>query len=89
MLTGLAHPQLPFPAGVVHVVWRWRKAAGLLLCLATPFLPFLLVPFGKFFDIRFVIAGMLPFVLLMAAGLVAEEKVVPQTDRGGRKANPV
>ena len=27
--------------------------------------------FGKFFDIRFVIAGMLPFVLLTAAGLVA------------------
>jgi len=62
---------LAFAAGVVHVVWRWRKAAGLLLCLATPFLPFLLVPFGKFFDIRFVIAGMLPFLLLTAAGLVA------------------
>ena len=76
---------LAFAAGVVHVVWRWRKAAGLLLCLATPFLPFLLVPFGKFFDIRFVIAGMLPFVLLTAAGLVAVGDAVAALVHG-RKA---
>jgi hypothetical protein len=62
---------LAFAAGVVTVLWRTRKAAGLLLCLAAPFLPFLLVPFGKFFDIRFVIAGMPAFLLLTAAGLVA------------------
>ena len=77
---------LAFAAGVGAVLRRKRKAAGLLLCLATPFLPFLLVPFGKFFDIRFVIAGMPPFLLLIAVGLVALGEAVAAAVPGRRVA---
>ena len=77
---------LAFAAGVAVVLGRRRKAAGLLLCLATPFLPFLLIPFGKFFDIRFVIAGMPPFLLLTAAGLVALGEAVAAAVPGRRVA---
>lgn len=44
--------------------------AGLLVWLVVPFLPFFLVPFAKFFDIRFVIAALPPFLLVTAAGLL-------------------
>jgi mannosyltransferase len=77
---------LAFATGVGTVLVRRRKAAGLLLCLVAPFLPFLLVPFGKFFDIRFVIAGMPPFLLLTAAGLVAMGEGVAAATSAGRVA---
>jgi 4-amino-4-deoxy-L-arabinose transferase-like glycosyltransferase len=44
--------------------------AGLLVWLVVPFLPFFLVPFAKFFDIRFVIAALPPFLLVTAEGLL-------------------
>ncbi len=44
--------------------------AGLLVWLAVPFAPFCLIPFAKFFDIRFVIAALPPFLLVSAAGIV-------------------
>jgi 4-amino-4-deoxy-L-arabinose transferase-like glycosyltransferase len=44
--------------------------AGLLLWLMAPFLPFALIPFAKFFDARFVIAALPPFLLVTAAGLL-------------------
>ena len=44
--------------------------AGLLVWLIVPFLPFSLIPFAKFFDIRYIIAALPPFLLVTAAGLV-------------------
>jgi hypothetical protein len=41
------------------------------------------VPFGKFFDIRFVIAALPPFLLLTAVGLVALGKPSPPPCRDG------
>ena len=45
--------------------------AGLLVWLIVPFLPFSLIPFAKFFDIRYIIAALPPFLLVTAAGLVS------------------
>ena len=55
--------------GAGGIILRQRRALGLLAWLVIPFLPFVLIPFGKFFDIRFVIAALPPFLLITAAGL--------------------
>ncbi len=46
------------------------QPAGLLIWFVAPFLPFVVIPFSKFFDIRFVIAALPPFLLVSATGLV-------------------
>ncbi len=65
--------------------------AGLLVWLIVPFLPFSLIPFAKFFDIRYIIAALPAFLLVTAAGLVylgrwAAGMASTRPGRGGRQS---
>jgi mannosyltransferase len=55
--------------GVVRSCRSWERAAVLLPWAAMPFLVFGFVPFGKFFDMRFLITALPPFLILVGAGL--------------------
>jgi hypothetical protein len=62
-----------FFLGIVPII---RQGGGfLLLWLASPFLCYYLVPFSKFFDIRFLMPALAPFYLLVAAGTNALARV--------------
>ena len=55
--------------GVVRTCRSWEGSAILLPWAAMPFLVFGFVPFGKFFDLRFLITALPPFLILVGAGL--------------------
>lgn len=55
--------------GVIRSCRSLERAAILLPWIALPFLVFGFVPFGKFFDIRFVITALPPFLILVGSGL--------------------
>jgi mannosyltransferase len=55
--------------GVIRSCKSLERAAVLLPWLVMPFLFFRLVPTGKFFDIRYVITALPPFLILVAYGL--------------------
>jgi hypothetical protein len=55
--------------GVIRSCRSLERAAILLPWFAIPFLVFGFVPFGKFFDIRFVITALPPFLILVGSGL--------------------
>lgn len=57
-------------AGLVAIAMRRDRSAGLIPWLLLPILGFVLVPFGKFFDIRFVMTGLPAFCLIVAVGVV-------------------
>ena len=62
--------ELAFAAGVVAILRRRDRSAGLLLWLVVPFLPYVVIPFAKFFDLRFAIAALPAFLLIVAAGVL-------------------
>ena len=55
--------------GLIRSCRSLERAAILLPWVAMPFLVFGFVPFGKFFDIRFVITALPPFLILVGSGL--------------------
>jgi hypothetical protein len=55
--------------GVIRSCKSLERAAILFPWIAIPILYFGFVPFGKFFDIRFVITAFPPFLILVACGL--------------------
>ncbi len=55
--------------GVIRSCRSLERAAILLPWFAAPFLVFGFVPFGKFFDMRFVITALPPFLILIGSGL--------------------
>jgi mannosyltransferase len=55
--------------GVIRSCKSFEAAVILFPWMAIPFLYFGFVPFGKFFDIRFVIAALPPFLILVGSGL--------------------
>ncbi len=55
--------------GVVRACRSLERSAILLPWALMPFLVFGFVPFGKFFDLRFLITALPPFLLLVGAGL--------------------
>lgn len=55
--------------GVIQSGRSLERAAILFPWIAMPFLVFGFVPFGKFFDIRFVITALPPFLILVGSGL--------------------
>jgi len=55
--------------GAIRSCKSFETAVILFPWLAIPFLYFGFVPFGKFFDIRFVIAALPPFLILVGSGL--------------------
>jgi 4-amino-4-deoxy-L-arabinose transferase-like glycosyltransferase len=55
--------------GMVRTCRSWERSAILLPWVAMPFLVFGFVPFGKFFDMRFLITALPPFLILVGAGL--------------------
>ena len=57
--------------GLVHVLKRRDARVGIIVWLATPFVLYSIVPFSKFFSIRYAIPAMPAFTLLSAAGAVA------------------
>lgn len=61
---------------------RGRMALVLLPCFVAPFLVFSLVPFSKFFDIRFLIQAYPAFVLLAASGLVQASRMLGERLHG-------
>jgi uncharacterized membrane protein len=61
---------LAFLAGVVAILRRRDRSAGVLLFVVAPFLPYVLIPFSKFFDLRFAIVALPAFHLVIAAGVV-------------------
>jgi hypothetical protein len=61
-----------FVAGLLRLAKRRDvTAAGVALWMAAPFLLFGLVPFSKYFDLRFLIAALPAFFVLVAGGLDA------------------
>jgi hypothetical protein len=56
---------------------RDAVAAGISAWLAAPFLLFGLVPFSKYFDLRFLISALPAFFLVVAAGLDAVARAAP------------
>lgn len=54
--------------GIAAAFWRRGDQWVLLVWLASPFVFFTLLPFAKFFDIRYVISAYAPFVILAGAG---------------------
>jgi 4-amino-4-deoxy-L-arabinose transferase-like glycosyltransferase len=61
---------LAFGAGVVAILRRRDRSAGVLVFVVAPFLPYVLIPFSKFFDLRFAIVALPAFHLVVAAGVV-------------------
>lgn len=55
--------------GIIRSCRSLEPAIILLPWMAVPFLFFGFVPFGKFFDIRFIIAALPPFLILVGSGL--------------------
>jgi len=59
--------------GIVPII---RQGGGfLVLWLVSPFLCYYLVPFSKFFDIRFLMPALAPFYILVASGTIALARV--------------
>jgi mannosyltransferase len=66
-VTGLY--EVAFGVGSLRIVWRRDAIAlGLLGWAAVPFAVFAVVPFSKYFDIRFLISALPVFFLAVAAG---------------------
>lgn len=64
--------EIAFAIGVVVLARRRdATAAGIAAWLAAPFLLFGLVPFSKYFDLRFLISALPAFFLVVAAGIDA------------------
>jgi 4-amino-4-deoxy-L-arabinose transferase-like glycosyltransferase len=57
--------------GVATVVRRRDVTLALLVWLAAPFVFYATVPFRSFFDIRYVMGALPPFILLVAVGVVS------------------
>jgi len=61
--------ELFFLLGVVHVIRKRDLSIGLLVWFISPIVFFLIVPFDKFFDIRYLIVSLPAFFLILANGL--------------------
>ena len=88
--------EVAFAAGVVAILRRCDRSAGLLLWVAAPFLPYVWIPFAKFFDLRFAIAALPAFHLVVAVGVVflaeraaAAVRALGRPDVAARIALPV
>lgn len=77
-----------FAVGVVRMALR-RDAtgAGVLAWMAAPFLLFGLVPFTKYFDVRFLMASLPAFFLLVAAGVDGAARAIAQA--AGRSSEAI
>jgi 4-amino-4-deoxy-L-arabinose transferase-like glycosyltransferase len=80
--------EVAFAAGLVAILRQRDRSAGLLLWVAVPFLPYVWIPFAKFFDLRFAIAALPAFHLIVAAGVVflAERAAAAVRALGGSAA---
>jgi 4-amino-4-deoxy-L-arabinose transferase-like glycosyltransferase len=74
--TGLC--EVAFALGALRLARRRDAiAAGVAAWLAAPFLLFGLVPFSKYFDLRFLISAVPAFFLVVAAGIDAAARAAP------------
>jgi hypothetical protein len=65
-----------FLVGLATLAVRRDRSLGIALWLLGPFLPFALIPFAKFFDVRFVMTALPPFHLITAVGFVVTGRLV-------------
>ena len=79
-----------FLAGLARLAMRRdATAAGVAAWMAAPFLLFGLVPFSKYFDLRFLISALPAFFLLVAAGLDAIARGAARAAAPDAKADAV
>jgi hypothetical protein len=75
-----------FAIGAVRLARRRdAAAAGVAAWLAAPFLLFGLVPFSKYFDLRFLISALPAFFLVVAAGIDAVARLAGRRRRAPRR----